>query len=243
MSSAPETSVSVDQHSQDFWLESLEESASFTRWVFERIAPFLGASVMEIGCGRGTYTLPMARTGRRILALDIHLPYVEASRERLRSFADVTVVHGDVLAIDPGRFPPVDTVVLLDVLEHLGREDEMLRRARAWLQPGGRLIIKVPAGQWMHSSMDKAIGHYRRYDRASIESLFDRAGFDIEHLEYFNSVAMFGWWLNGKVLKRSTPPAGQLKLFEKLVPVLRTIDFFTRRVFGLSLIVVGRVRS
>jgi SAM-dependent methyltransferase len=241
MSGTPE--VSTDQASQDFWLDHLQESQGFTDWVFQRIEKYLGQSIIEIGCGLGTYTLPMARQGRHIVALDLHQPYVDQLRQRLGDATNVEALQGDALTVDLDRHAPVDTVVLLDVLEHLGDEQAMLRRAHSWLRPGGRLIVKVPAGPWLFSSMDKAIGHHRRYDRTAIQAALRRAGFALEHLEYFNSVAAFGWWLNGNVMKRATPPGGQLDLFDRLVPVLRLIDIATRRLFGLSLIAVGRVQS
>lgn len=233
--------VSTDQQSQDFWLDHLQESHAFTDWVFQRVEKFLGRSVIEIGCGMGTYTLPMARQGRSIVALDLHQPYVDFVRQRVADYPGVIAIQGDALTVDLDCHAPVDTVVMLDVLEHLANEQAMLRRAHSWLRPGGRLIVKVPAGAWLHSTMDEAIGHYRRYDHAGIEASLRQAGFALEHSEYFNSVAAFGWWLNGKVLKRITPPGGQLRLFDKVVPVLRAIDVVTRRFFGLSLIAVARI--
>ena len=87
--------------------------------------------------------------------------------------------------------------------------------------------------------MDDAIGHWRRYDRASLAATLREAGFEAERLWPFNAFAVPSWWLNGRVLKRVTPPAEQVKLFSRLIPVLRPLDKALRHVMALSLFAVG----
>src|SRR6185295_17724061 len=127
-----------------------------------------------------------------------------------------------------------DSVILLDVLEHIEHDVALLARLRARLKPGGCIVLKVPAMKSLHSKMDDAIGHWRRYDRASLAAALTEAGFEAERLWPFNAFAVPGWWLNGRILKRTTPPAEQVKLFNRLIPVLRPLDKALRHVMGLS---------
>ena len=114
-----------------------------------------------------------------------------------------------------------DTVVLLDVLEHIERDRDFLIRLRAVMKPDGKLILKVPAGRWLHGPMDDAVGHWRRYDKGSLRETIRAAELSPLEVSYFNMAAMFGWWLNGRILRRTTPPSEQIKLFETLVPIFK----------------------
>ncbi len=225
---------------QDFWLENLARADGFTRWTYSRFAPWLGSRVLELGCGTGTFTQLLAAGPRTVLAADLHQPYVDIAANRLRGATNVTVVCADATRLDLPSDRRPDTVVMLDVLEHLADDYEMLRRLHALIQPGGTVILKVPALAWLYSRMDQAIGHHRRYSRPALSELLQRAGFAPVRIEYFNWLGAAGWWLNGKLLGRTTPPAPQIALFERLVPILRPIDALFRRTAGLSLIAVAR---
>jgi SAM-dependent methyltransferase len=159
--------------------------------------------------------------------------FVEVARSATASMPNVEIQLGDVTA---SRWASeFDTAVMLDVLEHLDDDRAMLRTLWDALQPGGKVLIKVPAFQWLNGTLDDAVGHRRRYDRRSLTRAFTDAGFERAQTWYFNSLAIPGWWLNGSVLRRTTPPAGQLALLDRLIPLFRTVDSLTRPVLGLSL--------
>ena len=107
---------------------------------------------------------------------------------------------------------------------------------------GGDLtrLVKVPAHQALFGPMDSAIGHHRRYSRASLDALLTEAGFEAPETRYFNAASIVGWWLNGKVLRRTMPGGSQIRLFDRLVPVLRAAEEVIRPPFGLSLIAAAR---
>ena len=133
-----------------------------------------------------------------------------------------------------------DTLLLFDVLEHVQSDIEMLARLRPRLCPGGHLILKVPAGPWLYSPMDQALGHCRRYDKAGLKQVVTRAGYELVAIRSFNAFAVAGWWWYGRVRGLQSPPASQVALFDRLVPVLRPLDRFARHICGISLFAVGR---
>lgn len=227
---------------QDFWLDNLSGADAYTRWILDEARPFLGKRVLEVGCGTGTYTVPLAKAGHELVSVDIDPAYAAATTQATQGMGAVTVRHADATdpAVDLGE--AFDSVILLDVLEHIEHDVALLARLRARLKPGGRIVLKVPAMKALHSPMDEAIGHWRRYDRASLARTLTEAGFEAERLWPFNAFAVPGWWLNGRVLKRITPPAEQVRLFNRLIPVLRPLDKALRHVMALSLFAVGRVR-
>jgi SAM-dependent methyltransferase len=224
---------------QDFWLENLGQAGRFNAWVMAEIAPFLGRRVLEVGCGIGTFTALMSVRGHAVSAVDINPEYVTAARRRLAGTPGVEVAEGDATAMDwPQAF---DTVVVLDVLEHIADDVGFLRRLSSALRPGGNLVIKVPAGRWLYSPMDEAIGHHRRYTPRALTEAYTRAGFGRPQVKWFNAAGVLGWWLNGRVLKRETPPATQVGLFERLLPAIRAADRLNPLPIGLSLIASARL--
>lgn len=232
----------MDNTAQDFWLSNLGEADQFNRWVFDSIAPDLSGNILEIGCGTGTFTGLMLAAGHKVTAVDINPSYVERARSRLSGASGATIVQGDATRMS--WTTAFDTVVLLDVLEHIEDDVGFLRRLGACLRPGGRLLVKVPAGEWLYSPMDVTVGHFRRYTKQRLRRAFEVADFDVRHQRYFNAAGILGWWLNGHVLKRTTPPREQIGLFERLVPVLRALEGLARPV-GLSIIASatrGRVK-
>jgi 2-polyprenyl-3-methyl-5-hydroxy-6-metoxy-1,4-benzoquinol methylase len=234
--------VTTDQDVQAFWLENLLQADAFTKWVVEEISPYLGQRALEVGGGIGTYTSEFAARCRTVVSVDMEASFVEEARRRLAKFANVEVVCGDATQIElsaPNN-RGFDTVILLDVLEHIELDVELLRRLYNRLSPGGHLIIKVPAMPSLYSPMDKAIGHWRRYNKSGLGSVMRQAGFDVVDVWQFNAFAVAGWWLNGRLLKRRSPPGEQIALFNRLVPILRPIDKVARRLCGISLIGVGR---
>lgn len=212
----------------------------YNRWVWERIKPFVGQRVLEAGAGNGTMTRFLY--GRElIVAGDKETPYVDRLRNAFRrrpgiEIERVDLESDDVLSLAHYRF---DTITLINVLEHTADDLAALRRAHALLVPGGRVVIYVPAGASLYGSMDRGIGHARRYEKDGLAAKLRDAGFDVEYTGFQNRVAKLAWWINSKVLRRGSLPSGQSRLFDLLVPTLRALEG-ENPPSGLSLIAVGR---
>jgi 2-polyprenyl-3-methyl-5-hydroxy-6-metoxy-1,4-benzoquinol methylase len=239
---AQQHQVTTDTAAQSFWLQSLSKADAFTRWVLGEISPWLGQRVLEVGCGIGTYTEEMAVGTREIVAMDMERSFVDAAVHRLGHRSNVRLICGDATKADAAQpdEEAFDTVVLLDVLEHIEDDVALLKGLRARLAPGGHLILKVPAMPSLYSPMDAAIGHWRRYDKRALRETMTRAGLEIVRVWSFNAAAVPGWWWNGRVRKLRTPPQEQVALFGRLVPVLRPLDRLARLVCGVSLLAVAR---
>ncbi|MEO8383439.1 MAG: glycosyltransferase [Acidobacteriota bacterium] len=212
----------------------------YNQWVWDRIAPFVGQRVLEVGAGSGAMTRFLY--GRElIVASDKETPYVDRLRNAFRRRPGILVERADlesddVLSLARHRF---DTITAINVLEHTTDEAGALRRAHQLLEAGGRIILFVPAGKALFGSMDRGIGHQRRYEKDELVEKVQQAGFEVEHVSFQNAIARFAWWINAKVLGRKALPSGQSRLFDRLVPLFRLIEGDHPK-NGLSLIVVGR---
>jgi SAM-dependent methyltransferase len=141
------------------------------------------------------------------------------------------------MRLGPGGF---DTIVCLNVLEHVEHDEVAMSSFRQLLMPGGHLALLVPAFPWLFGTLDLNGPHFRRYTRRGLSGLIQQSGFELLEIRYFNLFGMPGWWFCGKILKRPILPASGLGWYEKLVPVFRRIEAWTGPPMGLSLIAIAR---
>ncbi len=212
----------------------------YNRWVWERIAPYVGQRVLEVGAGSGAMTRFLY--GRElIVATDKETPYVDRLRNAFRRRPGILVDRVDLESDDALELVSqnFDTVTMINALEHTVDDVGALRRAHDLLQPGGRVIVFGPAGKSLFGSMDRAVGHQRRYEKDELIAKLREAGFEVEHVSFQNRIARLAWWLNAKLLGRKALPSGQSRIFDRLVPLFRAVEGENPS-NGLSLIAVGR---
>jgi SAM-dependent methyltransferase len=223
-------------------LEILQAAPRYNRWQYSRVAPFLGHRVCEVGAGIGNMSTLLREVAPDLLLLtDMDPYYRETLRGRFGSFPEVLVEEltlPDHSAPNRFRRYDLDTVVALNVIEHIEEDVEALRCIAGMLRPGGRAVILVPALQALFGSLDKELGHVRRYTRRSLGDRIRLAGFGLETVFYFNLVGTVGWWFNARVRRAPRIPLDQLRYFDKLVPVLRLEDHIPLP-FGQSVIAIG----
>jgi len=223
-----------------FTIRRLDQLKRYNKWIWERLRPFIGQRVLEVGAGSGTWTRFMY--GRElIVATDKETPYVDRLRNRFRRKPGIVIERLDLDSDDALELAHYnfDTVTCINILEHTNDDVAALRRAHALLQPGGRIVVYVPAGKNLFGSLDKGVGHQRRYERDEITSKLKEAGFEIEDVSFHNKMARFAWWLNSRVFRRNGLPSAQSKLFDFFVPIFKKLDG-THPSSGLSLIAIGR---
>jgi SAM-dependent methyltransferase len=117
-----------------------------------------------------------------------------------------------------------DTVICLNVVEHIQDDAGALRNVWNILDEGGRAIILVPYGPKLYGSLDEVLGHFRRYTEEQLVEVAQRAGFRVEKVLKFNRPGVVAWWLNGRVLRRKTFGLGQIRLLNVMTPVFRLLD-------------------
>ena len=235
------TIIEVDRAGAET-LEILQAAPRYNRWQYNRIAPYLGRRICEVGSGIGNMSSLLHEVAPDLLVLTDTAPhYRETLRDRFGSISNITIEEltlPDEVASSRFRRYDLDTVVALNVVEHIENDVEALRSMRAMLGPGGRAVILVPALPRLFGSLDKELGHFRRYTRSSLSDRMRRAGFRIEAVMYFNLVGTVGWWFNARVRKTPRIPLDQLRLFDRLVPFFRLEDNI-RLPFGQSVIAIG----
>lgn len=224
-------------------LKRLRYARRYNTWVWSQIAPYVGNRVLEVGCGIGTFTR-FLRNRERVVATDNNDQYLAIVRRMLGSFDNVEVRHvnWEDPSLDGLRAERFDTVLCLNVLEHIDNDEAALETFATLLQLGGRLVLQVPALHRLYGEIDRALGHYRRYEEQELRRKLIEHGFTVEEMRYFNLPGVVGWYLNSVLLKRRTVPGIQARVASLLVPWLR-LEKHLRPRAGMALLAVARKTS
>ena len=133
-----------------------------------------------------------------------------------------------------------DTILYIDVLEHIERDDDELAAAASHLRPGGRLIVLSPAHHFLMTDFDRAIGHFRRYNRHSLAGVTP-PGATLERLSYLDSIGVLASAANRLFLRQSMPTASQIHFWDTfMVPVSSVLDKLLLHRMGKSILAVWR---
>ena len=227
-------------HDGYYVLQSMRRARGLNRWILQQFSPYVGARVLEAGCGIGNFT-ELLLDRERLICLDNDPLYVEMLNWRLGHLENVRTQMfdlSDTAAYGELGSERIDTIVCLNVLEHLGPDEQVLRAYYDLLEPGGHAIILVPAHPSLFSPCDEALGHFRRYTHPELKTKMEGAGFEVRSLTEFNRLGVPGWWLNKQLGRRDLNPR-QMRAFEWLLPVAKFMDA-AKLGPGLSLIGVGR---
>ena len=222
-------------------LRQLEGFGAYAEWIHRKIAPWLGRRVLEVGSGIGN-NVPHMQTDpdREIILSEPREDYVELLRKKFDRNPRVAVTLYDATQPpDPQWLKnPPDSIVCLNVLEHIEQERTALANMYATLAPGGRLVILVPAFMALYCKIDENLEHFRRYTVPELEEKMREAGFVIRTSFYFNPVGAVGWFVAGRILRARQINPGHLWLQKLLMPVSYVADAL-HLPFGLSAVCVG----
>lgn len=223
-------------------LLQMEEAPHYNAWLGRKFRPYLGHRVLEIGAGIGTITEQIAADRELLIAMEVEPRYVDRLARRFADRPNVRPYLSDVdrAAWDALSEERLDSVVLSNVLEHLQDDAGAVRNFRRVLPPEGRLVVFVPALPFLMGSLDRAVGHHRRYTPSSLRTVLENNGFRVERMEWMNLVGIPGWFLNGRVFKRRGLPPLQLKLYDRVAPLLAAAESRLSLPIGMSLLAVGR---
>lgn len=227
-------------------LEVIAEADKFNRWMYQTIKPYCKGKVLEIGSGIGNISSFFMEDEFEILLTDIRKGYCQKLEERFQDnpfFMGTEVVNltdEDFDSKFENHLGQYDTVFALNVVEHIYDDVLALKNCRKLLKEGGQLIILVPSYKQLYNRFDEELGHYRRYTKSMLSSVFLKNNFTIIHKQYFNFIGIFGWYVTGSILKKESIPGGQMRLYNLLVPIFKVIDKVILNAFGLSTIVVGK---
>ena len=222
------------------FLNNLTGTPQYLSWLARVLRPYLGDTILELGAGIGN--LAGRLMGRRLhyAATEKDPLYLHSLNNRFLRTPNVSVRK-----LDPERPEdfaeaggPFDTVLCVNVLEYAADPGALIESAKQVLKTGGSLVLLAPQGPGLYGSLDRTLGHLRRFSRSELSAMLEKHGFKVQRMVNLNKISTPAWWFYGKLLHRSRLSKVMLKMFDKTVWIWRRIDgLLPWR--GLSLVVVA----
>jgi SAM-dependent methyltransferase len=152
----------------------------------------VGKKILDAGCGTGHLTLDLLQYGYDVTAIDYSDELVNFTKKTISDAQySANVFSCDLISITDFNLPLFDTIVCLDVIEHIENDIIALMNLYSLLNPGGTLILSVPANKWIYGRRDKNVGHFRRYNRKELIKKIEDAGFTINSIRYWDFIGIF----------------------------------------------------
>lgn len=219
-------------------LELFAQAKRWKAYYARSIERWVSGDVLEVGAGIGTNTLELH--GPRVrswLCLEPDARLAAQARATVSTLPASSVAVGTTAS---GALGSYDSVLYIDVLEHIEDDRAELRRAAELLRKGGHLVVLCPAHQSLYSALDRAVGHFRRYDAKSLVAC-GPAELELETVFYLDSVGMLASFANRALLKQANPTLGQIQLWDRfMIPLSKVLDACVGRRLGKSVIAVWR---
>lgn len=226
-------------------LEAMDFAVNYHRWILELLKPFLGKNLVEVGAGTGSFSelllegdpesLVLIEPSEMFSALEQNSK-IKNSAAKINFFQNIfTAVAGQIKTVQPP-----DTIIYINVLEHIEDDLMELQTVHQTLPSGGRVCIFVPALPLLYSEFDKNIGHFRRYRKQDLQKKCEQAGFKIVLSRNFDFLGILPWLIKYRLLKSTKMESGAVKLYDDIaVPVIRRLENFVPPPTGKNVLIVA----
>lgn len=223
-------------------LELFKNALNWKDYFSNKIAKSIHGDVLEVGAGIGINTKFLARNPTKISSWTLIEPDEKLARQIKGNIAKLnidnkTIINGTIKTVLDKKF---DTIIYIDVLEHIKESQKEIELAKKCLKPNGHLIILVPAYNFLFNTFDEKIGHYRRYNKKILLKEVN-SKLTVVNLFYLDSVGFFASLMNKVILKKELPSLANISLWDNyMIPLSRLSDKLFLNSFGKSLIGVFR---
>lgn len=231
-------------------LLSLDKLGQYYQWISEEAHPFIGNRLAEIGAGIGTFTDVLVRNhvarrpNARLAVFEPERTLFQLLQERMeRTYpellrADRVVATNGYFDALPGQF---DTVIMINVLEHIKDDQDTIRAAYRALSPGGACIVFVPALSWLYGPLDRSVGHFRRYERTQLKQIMRAGGFEVVAAKYMDCLGVLPWYLLNVIGGSTSINPRLAHIYDRwFVPITRWIEQRWAPRIGKNILIVAR---
>ncbi|WP_239345581.1 bifunctional 2-polyprenyl-6-hydroxyphenol methylase/3-demethylubiquinol 3-O-methyltransferase UbiG [Frankia sp. CiP3] len=223
------------------------DAVNYRRFERDLVSPHCGRRVLEIGSGLGDFAAGL-RGYDHLTVSDTDPLCLRTLRDRFAGRADVDVIMLDVAALTGTELPegaapvprPVDTLIMMNVLEHIEDDVAALRGLSRLVVPGGRVVLWVPAYPALYGEFDRMVGHFRRYTPATLRRPVELAGLRVERMHPVNLLGAFAWWVAVRRAGQRGVDPRLVRLYDRVVvPTSRFVEQRMRVPFGQSVLCVA----
>ncbi len=230
-------------------LEAMSWAVNYHRWILRIFRPYLGQHIVEVGAGFGSFA-ELVLSEHKFQTLSLVEPSEElydrlTTRMRELETMKVDLYQGSFLEVAPliKSQKVVDSVIYINVLEHIAEDQRELEAVSEILPEGGHVFLFVPALRWLYGTFDRQVGHIRRYTKTELDEKLRRAGFRVLQSDYFDFPGIASWWIKYRLMKSQTMERGAVRFYDRfIVPVVSRIESIIPPPIGKNIIAVAQKR-
>lgn len=222
-------------------LEAMSFAENYHRWILDVFSPYIGKLVAEVGAGSGNFSsLLLEKDIDKLIAIEPSDEMYPLLRKKLAAEGRAVPRQGFFVDVAKEYEGSLDTILYVNVLEHIEDDAEELRHAYRALKVGGYVCVFVPAFPFLYSELDASIGHFRRYTKRSTVEPTRKAGFEIEKVSYFDIAGILPWYVYFTLLKKHIA-SENVRVYDSLVvPIMRRIESVIPVPIGKNVLLVGK---
>ncbi len=219
-------------------LESMSQAVWYNKWTLRKFEKFIHGEILEVGCGIGNFTNSLINYGD-VWSIDISKEYVLKTEKLIGN--RVNVGFGD---IEKRKYffgnQKFDNIICLNVLEHIQNDMTALKNMYDLLKNGGKLILLVPAHDFLFGEIDRSIGHFRRYEKQILIKKLEKMDYKIIRSWKFNFLGAVGWFISGKILKDTHGKKWKIRIFDLIARLVLPLEEIMEFPIGTSILIVAQ---
>jgi len=226
-------------------LEAMSFAVNYHKWILDEFAGFLGKNIVEVGAGTGSFSEMILQTEPEMLNLvepsDLYADlYANISKIENRTEINFYNTIFSAVASEIAARKKPDSIIYVNVLEHIEDDAAELKLIRQTLSHGGRAFIFVPALERLYGEFDRRLGHFRRYRKLDLEEKCRNAGFKILVSKYFDFAGVLPWYIKYRLLNSTELGGAAVSLYDKLVvPVFRRLESTVNVPVGKNVLLIA----
>jgi 2-polyprenyl-3-methyl-5-hydroxy-6-metoxy-1,4-benzoquinol methylase len=223
-------------------LDAMKFAKNYHQWILSEFRDFLGKTCVEVGAGRGSFTELLLMETEKLYAVEPDVENVRHLNQIAKKNAEGKMVVINDYFKSSYISAKADSLVYVNVLEHIENDVEELKNALTVLNKNGYVCVFVPAIEALYGEVDSKLGHYRRYSKKRLKKNFQKElKLEIRKMKYFDFPGIIPWYINARLLKKANLSTISVKLYDRLViPIIKPIETFIPPPIGKNLLIVAR---
>lgn len=225
-------------------LEAMSFAVNYHRWILSLFKPYLGERIVEVGAGTGSFSELLLE--QRLQSLSLVEPSTDMYQQLCRhmeSASPTVKTYNDIFENVADQIRSTerpDSIIYINVLEHIEDDVHELSVINKTLDAGGRLLIFVPAFRWLYGSYDRQINHFRRYTRTELEQKCVAAGFKVIASRYFDLLGVLPWWVKYRLMQSKNMEPGAVKFYDqRIVPIAKSLESRVTPPLGKNVLLIA----
>lgn len=222
-------------------LEAMSFAKKYHQWIIKEFRPYIGDVVAEVGAGTGDFSELLLRSHvQELVAFEPSENMYPLLLEKLQANPTAQAINDFFGGPTSPPAQEFDSVIYVNVLEHIEDDVRELFQAYKAIKPGGHILLFVPALPWLYSDLDRHLGHFRRYYKGDLAEKVRKSGFHIVKAKYFDSLGIIPWYVAFVLLKR-TISSRNVSLYDNVaVPIVSWVESIVPPLLGKNVLLVGQ---